>query len=269
MELPSRANILGINISEVDRKLACQVVTQAALNKTPLTVSALATHGIMTGVSDPVHGQRLNSLDMLMPDGQPVRWALNLLHGSKLTDRAYGPDLMRDVCTELSNYRARVFLFGSTEQTLNALAENLVLLYPGLEIAGCLPSQFRQGTREEFIGILRSIEETSPDVCFVGLGCPRQETFVYEASPLIKCPLIAVGAAFDFLSGNDAEPPELVQRLGLQWIHRLFRSPRRLAHRYLVLGPAFLWLVIRQALRGDGQDLNPVVDPPHSSEYYL
>jgi exopolysaccharide biosynthesis WecB/TagA/CpsF family protein len=83
---------------------------------------------------------------------------------------------------------------------------------------------------------------------FFGLGCPRQEVSAYEFRGALQVPVIAVGAAFDYLSGNLREPPLWVQRAGLQWLHRLAQNPRRLWRRYLVLNTKFLCAAALQLL---------------------
>ena len=91
-------NILGVRIDAVDYEAAVNRVVEAARDQRPFTVSALAVHGVMTGVLDRAHRHRLNQFDLLVPDGQPVRWALNALHRTKLAERVYGPNLMLRVC---------------------------------------------------------------------------------------------------------------------------------------------------------------------------
>ena len=91
-------NLLGVQVNAIDYEAAVDRIIQAAHARQSLGVSALAVHGVMTGVLDAEHGYRLNKLDLVVPDGQPVRWALNLLYGTKLNDRVYGPNLTLYVC---------------------------------------------------------------------------------------------------------------------------------------------------------------------------
>jgi UDP-N-acetyl-D-mannosaminuronic acid transferase (WecB/TagA/CpsF family) len=93
-----KSNILGVQIRAIDYEAAVQRVIAAAERHERLTVSALAVQGVMTGVLDPAHQFRLNYLDLVVPDGQPVRWALRLLHRVGLPDRVHGPTLMQRVC---------------------------------------------------------------------------------------------------------------------------------------------------------------------------
>ena len=84
-------SILGINVHAVDYEFAVAKITRAAVQHQPCAVSALAVHGVMTGLFDPIHARRLNGLDLVVPDGQPVRGALWFLHGKRLPDRVAAP----------------------------------------------------------------------------------------------------------------------------------------------------------------------------------
>src|SRR5688500_1492019 len=91
--MTTKRNVLGVLVDAVDYPSATAQILSAARDHRPYAVTALAVHGVMTGVLDPAHNARLNSFDLVTPDGQPVRWALNLLHGADLSDRVYGPTL--------------------------------------------------------------------------------------------------------------------------------------------------------------------------------
>src|SRR5262252_1366659 len=93
-----KRNILGILISATDYDRAVEAIAQAAHQRSGFAVSALAVHGLMTGVFDRQQQFRLNHFDLLVPDGQPVRWVLNWLHRANLRDRVYGPNLTLKVC---------------------------------------------------------------------------------------------------------------------------------------------------------------------------
>jgi UDP-N-acetyl-D-mannosaminuronic acid transferase (WecB/TagA/CpsF family) len=107
-----RYPVLGVQITAIERHEAASVVLAAARDGVPLGVSALAVHGVMEGVFDPELQFRLNDLEMVVADGQPVRWALRWLHGVGLTERVYGPDLMNDVCRLAAREGLPVYLAG-------------------------------------------------------------------------------------------------------------------------------------------------------------
>ena len=254
-----RASILGVDVSVIERSEAADAVIEAALTRTALGVSALAVHGVMEGVADPAHLYRLNDLELVVADGQPVRWALRWLHGHQLLDRVYGPDLMADICERAARHGLPIFLFGSTEDTLTRLAEQLTTRYQGLTIAGSQPSRFRSATAEERDQDLEGIRDSGAAITFVGLGCPRQEIWTWETRHHLSMPVIAVGAAFDFHAGKLRRAPAWMQDRGLEWLYRLIQEPRRLWKRYLMLNPSYLWGILRQKV---GLHRSPVAIAP-------
>jgi exopolysaccharide biosynthesis WecB/TagA/CpsF family protein len=262
-----RFNLLGAVIDAVDLEFAQEKVIAAATERQPLGVSALAVHGVMETVLDEQMRKRVNGLDLVVPDGQPVRWALNLLCGTRLSDRVYGPDLMLAVCRGAAERGLGVFLFGSTQETLDLLAGRLAERFGKLRIVGKQASRFRPATEEERAQDVKNIRDSGADVVFVGLGCPRQETWVFENKNELSRPALAVGAAFDFHSGNLAQAPRWMSRRGLEWLFRVGHEPRRLWRRYLLLNPLYVtlvgaqWLGIRAVSGvGDGE-LPPLLRP--------
>jgi exopolysaccharide biosynthesis WecB/TagA/CpsF family protein len=235
-----KRSVLGVLVDVVDYAAATERVLAAARERRPLALTALAVHGVMTGVGDPAHAARLNAFDLATPDGQPVRWALNLLHGAGLADRVYGPTLTIRVLARCAEEGLPVYLYGSTEATLGRLATNLRARLPGLTIAGREASKFRPAEPGEEKAIADRITSSGARLVLVGLGCPRQEIFAYAMRPLLDAPLLAVGAAFDYHAGLLRPPPAWMQRSGLEWLWRLGLEPGRLWRRYLLLNPAYL-----------------------------
>lgn len=259
-------NILGVPISAVDYDAAVQKIVVAAQQRQPFSVSALAVHGVMTGVLDPQQRFRLNAFDLLVPDGQPVRWALRWLHGKKLPDRVYGPTLTLKVCAAAEAAQLPIFFYGSTPETLAGLRTNLTKQFPNLRIAGMRPSRFRKISDHERDEVAAEIRDSGAAITFVGLGCPRQEVWAYEFRELLPMPVLAVGAAFAFHAGTLPQAPSGMQRWGLEWLFRLVQEPLRLWQRYLLLNPLYLSLLACQATR-----IYTIRDPgqsPHESLRY-
>lgn len=239
-------NLLGIFLNAIDYDAAVQRIVDAARERRGAAISALAVHGVMTGVLDPEHRYRLNRFDMLVPDGQPVRWALNLIHGTKLSDRVYGPNLTLRVCERAAEEDLPVFFYGSTQSVLDRMRGNLLKRFPKLKIAGMEPSQFRRLAAEEAVGLAGRVRESGAAIVFAGLGCPRQETWAYEFRDLLGMPILAVGAAFPFVAGELRQAPSGLQKNGLEWLFRLCMEPRRLWRRYALLNPAYVALITMQ-----------------------
>lgn len=262
-----KRNILGVLVNALDYDSALGQIISAAHQRRGFGVAATAVHGVVLGWRDKIHRHRLNQLDLVTPDGQPLRWFLNLAYSASLPDRVYGPTLMLRVCQAAAQQHLPVFLYGSDAATSQALAQNLRSKFPGIEIAGAEPSVFRALDPTERAALIHRIRQSGARIAFVGLGCPRQETFVYELREALSMPLIAVGAAFDYHSGFKKEPPVWVQRAGLQWLHRLVHDPRRLWRRYLILNPVFavgILLQLAGLLQPDASEtILPEQEPLH------
>jgi exopolysaccharide biosynthesis WecB/TagA/CpsF family protein len=240
-------SVVGIMVDAVDYEAATDFIFCAAREKRGIAVSALAVHGVMTGVLDAEQRFRLNHFDLLVPDGQPVRWVLNRLHDAKLSDRVYGPNLTLKVCARAAEQGESIYLYGGTSEILSALSHSLQERFSGIEIAGAEPSRFRRLRPEEKSELTNRILKSKASILLCGLGCPRQESFAFEFRDALSMPILAVGAAFPFLAGLIPQAPIWMQDRGLEWLFRLISEPRRLWRRYLYLNPAYLFLVALQA----------------------
>ncbi len=262
-----KQNVLGVAIDAVDYDAAVERVVVAAEARRPLSVAAVSVHGVMTAVSDSDHRYRLNKLDLAVPDGQPVRWALNRLHRAALRDRVYGPTLTWRLWQRAADRGIPIFLYGSRPEVLERLRARLPRQIPGLVIAGTEVGQFRRLSATERQRVIDVIRASGAGMVFVALGCPRQEVWVYEYRDVLNIPLIAVGAAFDFHAGMLAQAPPYLQRFGLEWLYRLTREPKRLWRRYLLTNPPYLGLVALQALGLRRVDTAMTGPPPGELSY--
>lgn len=235
-----KKNVLGVLVDVVDYEAATAMILAAARERRRYAVTALAVHGVMTGVLDRAHNARLNSFDLVTPDGQPVRGALNLLHHAGLADRVYGPELTLRVLRGAAAEGLPVYLYGSTQPTIDRLVPALEQMFPALKIAGVETSKFRAAQPGEEAEIAERIRSSGARLVLVGLGCPRQEVFAYAMRPLLDMPLLAVGAAFDYHAGLLRNPPAWMQKYSLEWLWRLGLEPKRLWKRYVLLNPAYV-----------------------------
>ncbi len=262
-----KRNVLGVSVDVIDYESAVDQIVQAAKTKRGFSVTALAVHGVMTGAMDSEQRFRLNHLDLVVPDGQPVRWALNLLHSAKLRERVYGPTLMLELCERCAKEGLPIYLYGSNAEVLSNLRRRLQARFPNLQIAGAQPSRFRRVTPEEKSEIVKTIRDSGARIAFAGLGCPRQEVWAYEYRDALSLPVIAVGAAFDFHAGTISQAPPSLQRAGLEWAYRLSREPKRLWRRYVYLNPLYLAMVTAQATGLRRFDGSAGTRPEHEMNY--
>ncbi|MEU6857778.1 WecB/TagA/CpsF family glycosyltransferase [Glycomyces sp. NPDC046736] len=249
MAASDKRSVLGTQVDATTYAAAVDEIAAAARDGRPMAVTALAVHGVIESHRQEWLRAELNDFDLVAPDGQPVRWALNLLHKAGLSDRVYGPLLTIKVLERMAAEGLPVYFYGSTAETLEALQKQLAEQIPELRIAGAEASQFRLSEDDDAHLIAERVKASGARVLFVGLGCPRQEQFVYQMRPHLDMPQLAVGAAFDYHAGNLRIPPPWMQRAGLEWLWRLGLEPKRLWRRYVLLNPLYVSLLAAQWLR--------------------
>ena len=173
--VPARYPIARILISGASYATATASILCAARAGRSLVTAATSVHGLTLGAIDNAFGSVLNSFEILTPDGQPVRWGLNLLHGLGMPDRVYGPTLMLRVCEAAAQQSAGIYLYGGRPEVLARLVNRLTERVPDLQVAGFRSPPFRPLTAQEDAADVRAILESGARIVFVGLGCPRQE----------------------------------------------------------------------------------------------
>ena len=253
---PPKADLFGLGVSVTTYDEAVDAIIQAAKRGEAGVVSCHAVHAIVTFTSDRQLRSMANTFEMITPDGQPVRWGLNLLYRAGLTDRVYGPETMMRTCNRAAQEGISIYLYGGNPEVADRLQANLRNACPGLEIAGYEAPPFRQLTPEEDQAVVERINKSGAAIVFIGLGCPKQDVFAYEHRESIHAIQICIGAAFDFHAGVKKQAPEWMQKRGLEWLYRLIQEPRRLWKRYLVTNTVFVTKLAWQFLRRGRRSMN-------------
>ncbi|HEV3339717.1 MAG TPA: WecB/TagA/CpsF family glycosyltransferase [Pirellulales bacterium] len=237
---PAKLDLFGLGISPTTYDDAVELIVGAAESRSSAVVACQAVHAVVTACGDLALKERVNSFELVTPDGQPVRWALNWLHRAGLTERVYGPEIMLRLCREASRRGVGIYLYGGTPSVLALLVQRLEAACPNLHIAGFEAPPFRSLTEEEDEQVVGRINGSGAGIVFIGLGCPKQDHFAYEHRRRVHAVQVCVGAAFDFHAGVKPMAPAWMQRRGLEWLFRLSCEPRRLAGRYLKTNSVFL-----------------------------
>jgi len=245
---PQKCELFGVRVSATSYDEAVDCIAAAAKRNQSAAVTAFAVHGLVSAAQDDAYRAQVNTFEIISPDGQPVKWALNKFYKSGLRDRVYGPEMMLRCRQRAANEGIKVFLYGSKPHIMEPLVRNLLLKCPGLQIAGAETPEHFPLTREQSDALIKRINESGAGMLFLGLGCPRQEIFCYEHHDQINAVTLCVGAAFDFHAGVKAMAPPWMQKRGLEWLFRLWCEPRRLWRRYLVTNTTFMFLVAGRML---------------------
>jgi len=213
--------VLHPNYCALGCEEAASVIVNKARKSQSFGVTALAVHGLVESLTEPTLAEKINRIDMIVPDGQPVVWALNSLYKLGIAFKLPGPTLTLEVLKQADKYKLKVFLFGSTADTLSKFKQHIEITYPGLTVCGVHEDRFRDATEQED-----------------------------EEDIKINAAMMAVGAAFDYHAGKLARAPLWMQKFGLEWFYRLLQEPGRLWKRYLVTNSIFIYRFAKQKLLG-------------------
>lgn len=220
-------------------------------------MACMNPHSYATARKDRPFQQALRGARWLLPDGSGVVLAARMIPSCRqLRERVAGPDLFALLNRELGRLRqTRVFLLGSTEENLRAIADKLRQQAPGIVVCGtCSPPFAKQFSREQNHAMLREINAAGADVLWVAMTAPKQEKWIFDHRRYLNVKFAgAVGAAFDFYSGRIRRSSMVWQRLGLEWLPRLVQEPKRLWRRMFVSAPVFLrdalWSAVAERVR--------------------
>lgn len=191
-------------------------------------------------VNEPEFKAMVAEADLVVADGMPLIWA-SRLQGTPLPERVAGSNLVGTLGAAAAVAGRSVFLLGGAPGAAAAAAGVLRERLPTLKIVGvhCPPMGFERdaGAMES---IATMLGEARPDIVYVALGSPKQELVIRRlrgAAP--SAWWLGVGISLSFLCGEVRRAPMWMQRIGLEWAHRLIQEPRRLMRRYLVDGAPF------------------------------
>lgn len=202
-------------------------------------VHLCTTHTLSLAARDPEFAELLNRAHLNLPDGMPLVWIARRL-GIDIDRQVGGRDLMASTLDKGRQLGLRHYLYGSTPDVMEALVRSIEQHWPGAEIVGTESPPFRPLSPGEDRALADRIRRSDADVVWVGLGTPKQDSFVDAFSTRVDAALVAVGAAFDFHAGTKATAPTWMTQHGLEWLFRLLKEPRRLWRRYLFGHSVFL-----------------------------
>jgi N-acetylglucosaminyldiphosphoundecaprenol N-acetyl-beta-D-mannosaminyltransferase len=211
-------------------------------------IAVTGMHGITEAQHHADFKQVLADADLVVPDGMPLVW-IGRLRGKVIRRRVYGPELMLTFCRETTPTGCRHFLYGGNVGVPERVAEFLEKSCAGICVAGAYSPPFRPATPEEDDAVIDAINRAAPDILWIGLSTPKQETWMHRHRSRLCVPVIAgVGAAFDFLASRKRQAPRWMRESGLEWLFRLLQEPQRLGRRYLVNGSEFVFLATLELL---------------------
>lgn len=172
---------------------------------------------------------------LVLTDGKPLIW-ISKWYKTPIKEKISGSDLFSRVCQLAANKNYTIYLLGAAEGVADTAARNLMKKYPGLNIVGTYSPPFGfEKNEQEMNKIKTQIQDVHPDILIVGLGCPKQEKFMYYHCKELGVPIsFGLGASIDFEAGNIKRAPKWMSNHGLEWLYRFSKEPKRLFKRYFV-----------------------------------
>jgi exopolysaccharide biosynthesis WecB/TagA/CpsF family protein len=242
-----RVVVGGVKTACVSRKQLEQLMIGDCLaarggKRAPKLVFAANGHAVALAATDPSFRRKFEAADLIHADGAPVVFASKLLTETPIPERSATTDFIHDAARAASEHGLKFFLLGANETINRRCAETLGAAYAGLQIAGRRNGYFSQA---EEAAICEAINASGADVLWVGLGVPLEYDFCIRNKHRLNVGwIVTCGGCFNFTAGDYARAPDWMQAAGLEWLHRLWREPKRLFWRYAVTNPLALFLLL-------------------------
>ncbi len=244
-----RVKIFGINIENTTLKEVMDLLREKLNTKDLFTIATPNTEIAMRAKDEPELADLVNSFDLVVPDG------IGLIYGSKfrklpLKERVTGFDISMELLKFGKDIPINLFILGGKPGISKKAAENVEKNFPGVKVVGNRNGYF---SKEDEGEIISQINESKPDVIFVGLGFPKQEEFINRNKSRIDSKIIiGNGGVTDILAGESKRAPDIFIKLNLEWLYRLLKEPSRIARQIAL--PRFILNVLldkNSVLEGD------------------
>jgi N-acetylglucosaminyldiphosphoundecaprenol N-acetyl-beta-D-mannosaminyltransferase len=240
----------GLPIAVIDRADSARVMIEIATlrrrsNKPALVFTSANGQVLSMCAHDADIRKLFVGADFVHADGMPIVLASRLLCGNPLPERVATTDLFHDVAKMAQERGIRFYLLGGTSSIMEHAVRRARALYPRLEIVGYRDGYFNS---DEEPAIVEAIDAARPDILWVGLGAPSEQSFAMRNRDRLRNVGIikTSGGLFDFLSGKSRRAPKWMQAGGLEWAFRTWLEPKRLAGRYIVTNPHAVFLLATQ-----------------------
>jgi exopolysaccharide biosynthesis WecB/TagA/CpsF family protein len=241
----------GLKIARVSRSQLADLMVEQCLARRaqrswwPKLVFAANGHAISLAASDAEFRRFHDVADIIHADGQPVVFMSRWVTRAPIPERSATTDFFHDAALAARANGLGVYVLGGREAVNARCVEIMCNVYPGLKIVGRHHGYF---SREEEPALCQAINESGADIVWVGLGVPLEQAFCVRNRDRLRAGwLITAGGCFNYVTGDYARAPAWMQRAGLEWLHRLWREPRRLFLRYAVTNPHALYLMLTRS----------------------
>lgn len=242
----NRMEFLNTKIDNLTMEESLKIIDLLINIKNPSYVVTPNVDHIVKLEEDKEFQEVYENANLILTDGMPLIW-ISKIKKTPIKEKVSGSDLFPKVCELAAKKGYKVFLLGAAEGVAEKAARNLERKYDGLNIVGTYsPSYGFEKKEDEINHIIDIVRKTKPDILAVGLGAPKQEKFIYKYKDELNVPIsLAIGASIDFEAGNVKRAPKWMQKVGLEWLYRLYKEPKRMFKRYLIDDLKIMYLSIK------------------------
>lgn len=244
--IPSTATILGVQVHAVTNQQTLDLIEAFIASGQPHQLATVNPEFVIAAQQDEEFRHIINQAALALPDGIGLLKAAQFLQTTPLPERVPGSDLVIKLA-ELSHHHGyRIYFLGGWEGVAEQAIAKLKAQYPKLQVAGFYAGSPALAENE---AIVQRILPTQPDILLVAYGAPKQDKWISRNLARLQTPVaIGVGGSFDFIAGTAVRAPAWLQRLGLEWLHRLVMQPWRWRRIWNAV-PRFSWLVFWSKFR--------------------
>ena len=237
--MKNTVDILGVRFSPLGVEESAEYILKLTCEDAFHYVFTPNSEMVMAAVKDKEFENILNSADLLTADGIGIIYASKIL-GRPISERASGYDISLKLIEKMAMSGKTLYLFGAAPEVAEKAKGILEYKIPGIRIVGTHDGYF---DAEEEKRVILDINEKRPDVLFVCLGSPKQEKWIFENRNRLNVKVaMGLGGCLDVYAGNVKRAPDIYIKLGLEWLYRLMKEPKRF-FRMLAL-PKFMIKVI-------------------------
>ena len=255
-EVPERVEAFGIEISPVSMREALDKIDGFIKEGGWHHVVTSDANAVLTSRADPEYLDIIRRAALITPDGFGLVWGARLL-GLPIYERVTGVDMVTGICERAAKNGYRLYILGSEPGVAATAAHNLAEKYPGANFVGTHHGFWRREGEEAGLspeqadaGMADEVRRACPDVLFVAMGIPSQEKFIAAQLERMQVPVcLGVGGSFDVYSGKFNRAPVAVQRMGMEWLYRVWIDPSRWKRMGYV--PKFMLIALKTWLVGN------------------
>jgi len=242
-----KITLFNIEIDALTMEQSVNLINKAILENNQVVHNCINANKVVLMEKDEFLRQSLKEADIISADGQAIVWASQLM-GSALPERVPGIDLMENLMQMANENGHKAFLFGAKEEIVKTVCNHYNVIYDGNIVVGYRNGYFSKNEEAEIVG---QINNSGAQMLFVAIPSPQKEYFINkyrEKLPNILL-LMGVGGSFDVVSGNVKRAPLVFQKLGFEWLYRLYQEPRKMWKRYLIGNIEFVFLLFKEKFK--------------------